>query len=145
MLFTGGENRIARGDTVNEKAKALYNFWSSFGITAYEINTVPKFKDLESHKKLFPYIVYESAFSSFGDKLLIGVDIFYFSTSWQEVNDKADEINRTIGRGGLTIPCGGGAIRIERGEPFCQPLNDETSEYIKRNRLNIFIEYLTEN
>ena len=31
------------------KANAIYNFWNSFGITAYEENTVPE-------DAIFPYI-----------------------------------------------------------------------------------------
>lgn len=42
------------------KEAALYNFWSMFGITAYEENAVP------SDAK-FPYITYQVVTDSFGN------------------------------------------------------------------------------
>ena len=41
------------------KAAAIYQFWSGFGLTAYEENTVPE-------DAVFPYVTYQLVTDSFG-------------------------------------------------------------------------------
>ena len=118
------------------KAAAIYQFWSGFGLTAYEENTVQT--DAE-----FPYITYQVVTDSFGAEVALTASVWYRDTSWVESNAKAEEISRTISRGGKTIPVDGGVLWLKRGTPFSQSMGDETDDLIKRKYLNITAEFLT--
>lgn len=118
------------------KASALYNFWSGFGLPAYEENTVPT-------KAEFPYITYQVVTDSFGAEIALAASVWYRDTSWVETNAKSEEISRTISRGGKTIPVDGGVLWLKRGTPFSQSMGDETDDLIKRKYLNITAEFLT--
>lgn len=118
------------------KASALYGFWSGFGLTAYEENTVPT--DAE-----FPYITYQVVTDSFGAEVAMTASVWYRGTSWVEANAKAEEISRYISRGGKIIPVDGGVLWLKRGTPFSQSMGDETDDLIKRKYLNITAEFLT--
>ena len=118
------------------KAAAIYQFWSSFGLTAYEENTVPD-------DAIFPYITYQLVTDSFDREIPLTVSIWYRSESWTGINAKTEEISQTISRGGKIIPCDGGAIWLKRGQPFAQSMGDESDNLIKRKYLNITAEFMT--
>ena len=118
------------------KAAAIYQFWSGFGLTAYEENTVP-------HDAAFPYITYQLVTDSFDRELPLAASLWYRSEVWTAINDKAEEISQKISRGGKVIPCDGGAIWLKRGQPFSQNMREESDDLIKRKYLNITAEYLT--
>ena len=118
------------------KAAAIYQFWNSFGLTAYEENSVPD-------GAAFPYITYQLATDSFEREIPLAASIWYRSESWTAINAKAEEISHTISRGGKIIPCDGGAIRMKRGQPFAQSMGDESDDLIKRKYLNITAEFMT--
>lgn len=120
------------------KAAAMYEFWSSFGVIAYEENSVP-----EDAK--FPYITYQLVIDSFDRDVLATASLWYRGTSWLEINAKTEEISAYIGLGGKIIKCDGGRIWIKRGQPFAQNMGDESDDLIKRKYLNLTIEYLTSN
>lgn len=118
------------------KAAAIYNFWNSFDIPAYEENSVP-----EDAK--FPYITYQLVTDSLGNDVQLAASIWYRGSSWVEVNAKAEEISQTIGRCGVFLNCDGGKIWLKRGTPFAQNMGDDTDNLIKRKYLNITAEFLT--
>ena len=118
------------------KAAAIYQFWNSFGLTAYEENTVPEDAD-------FPYITYQLVTDSFDYEIPLTASIWYRSESWTAINAKAEEVSQKISRGGKIIPCDGGAIWLKRGQPFAQSMGDESDNLIKRKYLNITAEYMT--
>ena len=118
------------------KAAAIYQFWNSFGLTAYEENTVPTDAD-------FPYITYQLVTDSFDREIPITASIWYRSESWTGINAKTEEISQTISRGGKIISCDGGAIWLKRGQPFAQNMGDESDNLIKRKYLNITAEFMT--
>ena len=121
------------------KAAAIYKFWSSFGLTAYEENAVPTGDDAPK----FPYITYQLVTDFFGNEVLMTGSLWYRSTSWAQANAKAEEISQTISRGGKIISCDGGAIWLKRGQPFAQSMGDESDDLIKRKYLNITAEFMT--
>lgn len=124
------------------KAAAIYQFWASFGLDAYEENSVYQMDEVPK----FPYLTYEFNSDSFGDGAVsLSASLWYRNTSWVTANAKADEISAVIGMGGITIPCDGGAIWIKRGFPFAQSMGDDTDNMIKRKLLSISVEYWTEN
>ena len=118
------------------KAAAIYQFWSGFGLTAYEENTVPT-------DATFPYITYQLVTDSFDREIPLTASLWYRSESWTAINAKAEEISQKIGRGGKIIPCDGGAIWLKRGQPFSQSMVDESDDLIKRKYLNITAEFMT--
>ena len=120
------------------KAAAIYHFWSSFGLTAYEENTVPD-------NAAFPYITYQFVTDSFDREVPVTASLWYRSESWTAINAKTEEISQKISRGGKVIPCDGGAIWLKRGQPFAQSMGDESDNLIKRKYLNITAEFMTAN
>ena len=117
------------------KASALYDFWNNF-LTAYEENTVP-----EDAK--FPYITYQLVEDAFENEVQMSASLWFRSESWLAINNMADEISETIGRGGVLLPCKGGKIWLKRGTPFAQNMGDESDNLIKRKYINITVEFLT--
>ena len=118
------------------KAAAIYQFWNSFGLTAYEENSVPD-------DASFPYITYQLVTDSFDREIPLVASIWYRSESWTTINAKTEEISQKISRGGKIIPCDGGAIWLKRGQPFAQSMVDESDDLIKRKHLNITAEFMT--
>ena len=118
------------------KAAAIYQFWNSFGLTAYEENTVPT-------DAAFPYITYQLVTDSFDREIPLTASIWYRSESWTAINAKTEEISQKISRGGRIIPCDGGAIWLKRGQPFAQSMGDESDDLIKRKYLNTTAEFMT--
>ena len=118
------------------KAAAIYQFWSGFGLAAYEENTVP-------HDATFPYITYQLVTDSFDREIPLSASLWYRIESWTGINAKTEEISQKISRGGKIIPCDDGAIWLKRGQPFAQSMGDESDNLIKRKYLNITAEFMT--
>lgn len=118
------------------KAAAIYQFWNSFGLTAYEENAVPD-------DAAFPYITYQLVTDSFDREIPLTASIWYRSESWTAINAKTEEVSQKISRGGKFVPCDGGAIWLKRGQPFAQSMGDESDNLIKRKYLNITAEFMT--
>ena len=118
------------------KAAAIYQFWSGFGLTAYEENTVPT-------DAAFPYVTYQLVTDSFDREVAATASLWYRGESWTDINAKTEEIAQHIGSGGKIIKCDGGRIWIKRGQPFAQNMGDESDDLIKRKYLNVNIEYFT--
>ena len=118
------------------KAAAIYQFWSSFGLAAYEENTVPA-------DAAFPYITYQLVTDSFDREVAATASLWYRGESWTAINAKTEEISQKISRGGKIIACDGGVIWLKRGQPFAQSMGDESDDLIKRKYLNITAEFMT--
>lgn len=118
-----------------DREQAIQSFWSSFGLKAYDENTVPDDVTL-------PYITYNLSVSGYDETTLMSASIWYRSTSWKDITEKAEEISRYIGLGGKVVPFDDGKIWIIRGTPFSQRMSDE-DDTIRRIYLNILAEYLT--
>ena len=118
------------------KAAAIYKFWNSFGLTAYEENAVPD-------DATFPYITYQLVTDSFDREIQFTASLWYRSESWAVINAKTEEISQRISRGGKIISCDDGAIWLKRGQPFAQNMRDESDDLIKRKYLNITAEFMT--
>jgi hypothetical protein len=122
------------------KASALYNFFSSFGIEAYEETLVPTGEEAPK----FPYLTYQLITDSFDNEVLIPVSLWYRSeASLLALNTKTEEISQRIGRGGVFLDCDGGKIWIKRGSPFAQTMSDPEDNTIRRKYINITAEFLT--
>ena len=121
-----------------DKFQALQSFWSSFGIPAYDENTVPTGDDAPA----FPYITYDAVVSDLGTPVAMSASLWYYGTSWSQITAKLDDISFGIGRGGRLLPIDSGAVWIKKGTPFAQRMND-SNDMIRRIFINITAEYLT--
>lgn len=119
-----------------DKEQALHSFFSQFGVTAYDANTVPEDAAL-------PYITYEVITDNFGAQNVIAASIWDRSTSWEGVINILHKVENTLGYGGQTINYTNGLLWVKRGMPFAQRMND-TDDSIRRIVINLEIEYLSE-
>lgn len=122
-----------------DKEQAIHSFWSSFGLTAYDEQTVPTGTDAPKP----PYITYEVATDNIGESVALTASIWYRGSSWTQITAKAREIEEYIGYGGRTIKIDKGYLWITRGRPFTQRMSDDTDSSIRRIIINIMVEYLT--
>lgn len=128
------------------KAQALQTFWSSFGIPAFDENTVPE--EIPDR-----YITYSVSTGSLGDVINLTASIWELnSTSWQFAEEKAEEIaeaieRRDYSRMGITapsIPLDNGRLFLAKGAPFAQRMSDPGSDLTRRIYMNVQAEYYTE-
>ena len=72
-----------------DKAQALHDFWSSFGIPAFDESTVPeKIWDEELQKEVElkpPYITYAVAEGSLDGIILLSASVWYHGYGWSEM------------------------------------------------------------
>lgn len=118
------------------KAAAIHQFWSGFGLTAYEENTVPS-------EATFPYITYQLVTDAFDTDVPMTASLWYRGESWVDINAKEREISAYIGIGGVIIKRSDGRIWLKKGTPFAQNMGDESDNLIKRKYLNVTAEFLT--
>ena len=118
-----------------DKMQALNSFWNGFGIKAYDENTV-------TDEAQLPYITYEASNDSFDESITQTASIWYYSKSWAEITAKEKQISDHISRGGIMIPYDGGAIWIQKGNPWAQRLSDESNDMVRRIVLNVIVEFL---
>lgn len=121
------------------KVQAYQSFWESFGLTAYDENTVPDDAMAVNNGK---YITYEMADGEFNSTLALTASLWYKGYSWAEITEKELAISHEISRGGKLVPCDGGAIWIKKGTPWAQRMPDTSSDSIRRIVLNVEVEFL---
>lgn len=116
--------------------QAQHEFWSSFGMPAYEENSVPVGAE-------FPYITYQSVSGGFSEILSVSASIWTRTTSWSTATAKADEIEKYIRSMGYP-KIEGGRYRVYIGDStFAQSMGDPNDAQIKRILLNVLFEFMT--
>ena len=123
-----------------DKEQALHQFWSGFGWTARDENTVP---DDAMTRFNGHYITYAVSTASLNEPIPISGNLWCKDSSWASITAKAEEIAQTIGVGGLLIPYDGGYLWICRGVPFSQRMPDEVDNTIRRIYINLMAEFLS--
>lgn len=119
------------------KAQAIHNFWSSFGLTAYDETTVPD-------NAPFPYITYSVETDSFDNTVMANVILWYRTYSWKDISEKVEEIARAIVKmKPPTIKIDGGRLYISKGVPFSQRVKEESDDAIRGIKLNVNFEFMT--
>ena len=125
------------------KAEALYKFFASFSLIAYESDSVPTGDDAPA----FPYVTYSLATDSMGTEVPLTMNLWYRDkpgySALPDVVRKAEYISRTIGYGGTLLKCDGGPIWLKRGTPFVQYMGDPDDSNIRRAYINITAEFMT--
>lgn len=120
-----------------DKSQAIYNLWSQFGLPVYDENTVPD-------DAVFPYITYSTALNSLGNVTSLSGSLWYYSTSWKEASQKAEEIAEYIGKyGHISQKIDGGYFFVTMGSPFAQRMSDEGDRLIRRIYILLDCEFLT--
>ena len=121
-----------------DKQQALYSFWSSFTIPAYEQNNVPDGAEL-------PYITYSESISDIGREVSLTASLWYFSPthSRADIVAKSNEIAEYIGLGGKTVGYDGGMMWVKKGTPFAQSMDEPSDARIKRMVLNCSAEFIS--
>ena len=119
-----------------DKWQAQHEFWSSFGVDAYEEHSVP-----DGAK--FPRITYESAMSTFENLVSVTASIWNRSTSWETIDKIADSIEQHI----KTMGCpeiDGGRYRVFIGNTtFAQRMDDPEDDQIRLILINVTFEFMT--
>lgn len=116
--------------------KALYEFFSSFGIPAYEESSIPDDAEL-------PYITYSPAEPIWMETAAITATVWYKSTSLKELFEKVDEIKKAIGEGcGISVESGG-CVWFYTDNPFAQ-MQSTDDDNVKAMYLLIGINALCE-
>ena len=119
-----------------DKWQAQHQFWSSFGVPAYEENSVPDGAP-------FPRITYESAASTFEDLVSISASIWTRSTSWETADRLTDLIEHRIKNMGCPA-IEGGRYRVYAGNnTFARKMGDPEDDQIKRTLLSVTFEFMT--
>lgn len=121
-----------------DRTQALYNLWASFGLPAYDEQTVPDGVQM-------PYITYETATGDLFTQVALTASIWYRSNSWAAITQKMEQINDELGLGGKTIPFEGGILWIKRGTPFAQRVAEPNDDAVRRYFLNVVAEFISAN
>ncbi len=119
-----------------DKAQAINAFWSSFDLPAYDENTTPETAG-------YPRLTYAVSTGGFDEVVVMTASLWYRTTGWAMITQKADAIADYIGPGGHLEPYDGGAVWITRGAPFAQRMSDPDGS-LRRIVLTVYCEYLTE-
>lgn len=118
-----------------DKLQTLHQFWSGFGLKAYDENSVPDNAEL-------PYITYEAASDSFGNSVMQTANLWYRSSGWSAITAKEKEIAEYITRGGCMLAYDGGALWLQMLSPWAQRMSEASDEMIRRIVLSYSIEFL---
>lgn len=113
--------------------QAIHSFWSSFGLTAYDENSVPDNAQL-------PYITYSMSYDSFDNTVSLTASAWDESYSWLLLTDTAHEIANYIGSGKI-LKTDNGGVWLIKGSPFYQRTGTE-KDNVKRIYFNIMAEYI---
>jgi hypothetical protein len=130
------------------KQQAYNSFWNSFGVLAFEENSVPTQDVLKSlaESKHLPsdrYITYQVLTDDLDHPVFPTASIYHRSTSWEVVDLLANRISKYIKNMGI-ISLDDGGMFITKGTPFSQHMGEDGDTTIKRVVLNLGIEFLTE-
>lgn len=117
--------------------QAIHNFWSSFGVPAYDDNSVPDTAQL-------PYITYSVSYDSIDNDVSLSASLWEQTTSWEWLSKKAAEISEYISRSGKILLTDNGSVWVRRGHPFYQRVGNEDKN-IKRIMFSVNIEYFQKN
>lgn len=116
-----------------DKWTAIHKLWNSFGLKAYDENTVPDGATL-------PYITYSASVAGLDETVYLTASIWYRSNSWTEVSQKAEGISDLIG-GGYGVSYDNGRLWVTKATPFAQRLAEESDSMIRRIVLQVTGEF----
>lgn len=128
-----------------DKWEAQQQYWSSFGLRAFNEQTVPDFVpdgDGNSVELVPPYITYQPVTGALNGQINASGRVWYKGNSWTPIFAKINEMERF---GNQEIPIDGGVMKVRipvRG--FAQPLGDPNDAQLRTMAVNVEIEFLCE-
>lgn len=125
------------------KAQALHSFWAGFTWPAIDEQSAYDTQTLKDLGITDHYITYEVSTGSFGNSVSMTASLWHRSSSWTEIQQKADEIAAAIGYGGKLLTIDGGYLWIKLGNPFSQRVAVDANYDWRRIYLNIEADFLT--
>lgn len=131
------------------KQQAYNAFWSGFGVLAFEENSVPDDKVIDSlikagvAKAKYPLITYQVLTDDIDHPVFPTASIWDRSSSWERSDLLANEISEYI-QGMDTIKLDNGRMFITKGSPFSQHQLESSDTNIRRIILNLGIEFFTQ-
>ncbi len=131
------------------KEQAYNAFWSRFGVLAFEENSVPDDKTIQSlidaglAEAKYPYIAYQVITDDLGHPVYPMASIYDRSTSWKRITDLKNVISEHI-QNMTTIKLDNGRIFITKSSPFAQQQLESEDMNIRRIILNLQVEFFTE-
>lgn len=125
------------------REQAIFDFWNSFNIPAFEENSVPTGEDAPA----YPYITYQLVIDNFGSQVQTSASVYdrdkdNYSALFQ-VLQKTTEIRRKISRGGIMLAFDNGAVWLKPNAPFSQMMGDSEDNTIRRAYLNMTAEFIS--
>ena len=121
---------------MSDRWTAIGDFWSSFGLPAYDESTVPD-------DAVFPRITYSVSVDGLDNPVALSASLWYRSTSWTDISQKADQIEaRIVNMKPPAIKINGGRVYITKGTPFAQRMTDP-DDMVRRIYINVNVEYFT--
>lgn len=123
-----------------DKEQAYHKFWSSFGIPAYDENTVidPNTGRLPEP----PYLTYDIVIGDIDTNCYSNIILWYRGSSWAAITEKAHEIERFFAFGERTIEFDKGVTRIWLGSPKYQRAKETEDATIRTIIINVVTENL---
>lgn len=119
-----------------DKWQAQYNFWSSFGVPAYQENSVP-----DRDTIAYPYITYPAFSAPFDGDVAANASIWTRSASWERADALADAVQNRLQDGGQVVPYDGGVIWVTAEDAFAQSMGDPNDDLIKRKLLSVVLHF----
>ena len=102
---------------MKKTAKALYDFWSSFGINAFPADQLPD--DLNSTPIELPYLTHQIIKPEWRYRVSTYAKVYFHDTSYADITDIIDSIESRIGEG-VMLPTGDGFLLLFKDINFCQ-------------------------
>lgn len=131
------------------KQQAYNAFWSSYGVFAFEENSVPDDTVIDELIKAgvapakYPYITYQVITDDLDHPIYPTASIYDRNTSWERADTLANLISARIRQMG-TIKLDNGRLFITKGNPYSQHMLEEGDKAIRRVVLNLAVEFFTE-
>lgn len=113
-------------------------FWNTFGIPAYDDQTA-------SVSISYPHLTYESFDGVMDQQASLSINLWYRSSSWEEIKQKADEIKRALASGELLKYEDGYLwLKMPDSAIFSQPLDSGSDDsMVKRILITVEAESLS--
>lgn len=116
------------------KFQAVQQYWSSFGLMAYNELTVPSDAQL-------PYITYQSAVGSLNGQMILNGALWYRGTSWSPIMQKVIEMEPYADQ---EIPFDSGSLKIRRPvSNWAQPMSEPSDDKIRKIVFTVEAEFLS--
>ena len=120
--------------TTTDRWQAQDNFWSSFGVDAYEENSVLV-------GTAYPYITYEAYDALWSGDVAVSASIWTRSAEWSEADGLANAILNRLKNGGATVPYTDGMIWITADAPIAQSMGDPDDNMVKRKLIRVILHF----